>query len=89
MYHQTDTGDAHMIGQPPQGKLILAKQAEVSEMLNDMQRFGFIEESDSPWSSPVILIMKKNGELCFHMNYRKLNDITKIDYFSLPGLTTL
>jgi hypothetical protein len=46
-------------------------------MLKDMKEQGVIEESDSPWSSPVVLVWKKNGDFCFCMDYRKLNDITK------------
>jgi hypothetical protein len=46
MYHQTDTGDAQPIRQPPR-RLPLAKQAEVSEMLDDniieIQRFQTTE----------------------------------------------
>jgi hypothetical protein len=44
-----------------------------------MQRRGVIEESDSPWSSPVVLLRKKNGEL-------RLNDVTKKDCFPLPRI---
>jgi hypothetical protein len=66
--------------------LPLAKQADVSGMLDDMQRRGIIEESDSPWSSPVVLVMKKNGELRFCVDYRKLNHVTKKDCFSLPRI---
>jgi hypothetical protein len=51
-----------------------------------MQRRGVIEESDSPWSSPVILVRKRNGELRFCMDYRKLNDVTKKDCFPLPRI---
>jgi hypothetical protein len=51
-----------------------------------MQRHGVIEESDSPWSSPVVLVRKKNGELRFCVDYRKLNDVTKKDCFLLPRI---
>jgi hypothetical protein len=50
--------------QPPR-RISLAKQTEVSEMLNNMQRCGVIEESGSPWSSPVVIVRKRNGELRF------------------------
>jgi hypothetical protein len=43
--HRIDTGDARPIRQPPR-RIPLAKQAEVKEMLNDMQRHGVIEELD-------------------------------------------
>jgi hypothetical protein len=53
-------------------------------MLDDMQCRGIIEESDSPWSSPVVLVRKKNGELRFCVDYRKLNNVTKKYCFPLP-----
>jgi hypothetical protein len=37
----------------------MAKQAEINEMLDDMQRCGVIEETESPWSSLVVLVRKK------------------------------
>jgi hypothetical protein len=64
VYHRIDTGDARPIRQPP-WRLPSANHAEVSGILEDMQRRGIIEESDSPWSSPVVLVRKKNGELRF------------------------
>jgi hypothetical protein len=77
-----DTGDTHLICQPPR-RLPLAKQVEVSEMLDDMQRLGVVE-SYTPWSSPVVLLRKKNGELSFCVDYKKSNDVTKKDSFPLP-----
>jgi hypothetical protein len=62
--------------------LPLAKQADVGEMLEDIQRRRFIEESDRPWLSPLVLLQKKNGDLRFCVDYRKLNDVTtSIDCF--------
>jgi hypothetical protein len=55
-------------------------------MLEDIQRRGIIEESGSPWSSPVVLMRKKDGELRFCVDYRKLNDVTKKDCFPLPRI---
>jgi hypothetical protein len=51
-----------------------------------MQRRGVIEESDNPWSSPVVLVRKKNGELRFCVDYRELNDVTKKGWFPLPRI---
>jgi hypothetical protein len=83
VYHHIDKGDARPIRQPPR-RLPLAKHAEVSEMLNGMQHCGVIEESDGPWSSPIVLVRKKNGELHCCMDYRKLNSVAKKDCFPLP-----
>jgi hypothetical protein len=59
-YHHTDMGDARPIRQPPR-RIPLTKQAEVNEMLDDMQRLGVIEESDSPWSSLSFWSGKRMG----------------------------
>jgi hypothetical protein len=45
-----------------------------------------IEESEGPWSSPVVLVRKKNGDLRFCVDYRKLNDVTKKDCFPLSRI---
>jgi hypothetical protein len=82
VYHRIDTGDARPIRQPPR-RLPLAKQAEVNDVLEDMKSKGVIEESDSPWSSPVVLVRKKDGSLRFCVDYRRLNDVTKKDCFLL------
>jgi hypothetical protein len=84
VYHRKDTGDARPIRQPPR-RLHLAKQAEVNEMLEDMKSKGVIEESDSQ-SSPVVLVRKKDGNLRFCVDYRRLNDVTKKECFPLPRI---
>jgi hypothetical protein len=55
-------------------------------MLEDMKKRGVIEESDSPWASPVLLVRKKNGDLQFCVEYKRLNDVTKRDCFPLPRI---
>jgi hypothetical protein len=38
--------------------LHLVKQATVGKMLDDMQKLEVTKETDSPWSSPIIVIQK-------------------------------
>jgi len=65
------------------------KQAEVNILLEDMKSKGVIEESDSPWSSSVVLVQKKDGSLRFCVDYRRLNDVTKKDCFPLPRIDNM
>jgi hypothetical protein len=55
-------------------------------MLEDMKSKGVIEDSDSLWSSPVVLVRKKDSNLRFCVDYRRLNDVTKKDCFLLPRI---
>lgn len=43
-----------------------------------------IEESDSPWSSPKVLVNKKENSIRFCIDFRKLNEITTKDIHSIP-----
>jgi hypothetical protein len=51
-----------------------------------MKGEGLIEESKGPWSSPVVLVRKKNRDLRLCVDYRKLNNVTKRDCFPLPRI---
>ena len=47
---------------------------------------GVIRQSCSPWSSPIVLIKKKDGSTRFCIDYRKLNEITVKDMMPLPHI---
>jgi hypothetical protein len=84
VYQIVGTREAQPIHQPPR-RLSLAKQEDVGEMLDDIQRRWVIEESDSPRFSPV-LVRKKNRDLRFGANYMKLNDVLWKDNFPPPQI---
>ena len=54
-----------------------------------MQELGIIEDSTSPWSSPVICVPKPEGGLRLCMDYRKLNAVTSTDVYPLPNIEHL
>jgi hypothetical protein len=45
-----------------------------------------IKESNSHWSSPAILVAKKNGEVQFCVDYKRLNSLTRKDSYPLPNV---
>ena len=49
---------------------------EVREHLKLMLDAGVIRPSNSPWCNAVVLVRKKDGLLCFCIDFRKLNSLT-------------
>ena len=47
---------------------------------------GVIRPSNSPWCNAVVLVRKKDGSLCFCINFRKLNSLTVKDSHPLPRI---
>ena len=57
---------------------------EVCTSLQDMLETGEICPSQSPWCNVVVLVRKKDGTLCFCVDFRCLNAWTKKDSYPLP-----
>ena len=56
--------------------------SEIKEMLE----LGVIEKSVSPYSSPVVLVPKKDGSVRFCIDFRKLNKVTEFDAEPMPNM---
>ena len=66
-----------------------AKQALIDEELRRLLDQGVIEPSKSAWSSPILLVPKKDGSYRFCVDYRKLNQVTKKDAYPLPYISSI
>lgn len=83
--HRIETGEAVPIKQAAR-RLPRVKQEEARKIVNKMEEQGIIEPSQSPWSSPVVLVRKKDGSTRFCVDYRRLNDVTRKDSYPLPRI---
>ena len=76
-----DLGDSAPIKQHPYRVSPIMKEL-LDKEFQDMLQNDIIEESQSNWSSPCILVPKHDGGFQFCTDFRKVNDKTKSD--SLP-----
>ena len=81
--HKIYTMDHYPIRQQPR-RVPHHLLGEVDRQLDEMLDQGLIQESNSPWASPVVLAKKKNGEVRFCIDYRGLNQISKHDAYPVP-----
>ena len=83
--HKINTGDAKPIKQQARrSPRILAGKEE--DIIHDQLKAGVIRESTSPWASPMVYVMKKDGSIRPCVDYRRLNDITLKDAYPLPKI---
>ena len=59
---------------------------KIANLFSRMQNEGFIQCSESPWASPVVLVRKRDSSLRFCVDYRTLNSVTKA---TLPRIVDL
>ena len=83
--HQINTGDSRPIKQQPR-RIPAHLTEEVSKNIDDMLAKGVIKPSSSPWSSPIVMVKKKDGSYRFCVDYRRLNSCTIQDAYPLPRI---
>jgi len=67
----------------PQYPLPQTQYEAAKKLLLEMLRDGIVEPTRSPFNSPIILVMKANGEWRFVTDFRKLNEVTIPDRYPM------
>eukprot|EP00117_Sycon_ciliatum_P032506 scpid17251/ scgid4942/ Retrovirus-related Pol polyprotein from transposon 17.6; Protease; Reverse transcriptase; Endonuclease len=81
--HKIDTSTHTPIKQAAR-RIPYHRRVALQTLLDELLEKGIIQESISPWASPIVLVPKKNGSLRLCVDYRKLNGVTKPDAYPIP-----
>ena len=83
----TDPYAAPVYQRPRPIPLRIRKAVELE--VHNMLKAGIIVPSSSEWSSPIVVVKKKDGGIRLCVDYRALNDVTVKDSFPLPRIDDL
>ncbi len=61
----------------------------VKQQLEDLVKQNIITPSRSSYSSPIVVVKKKDGSLRICNDFRELNSVTKKDVYPLPKIDTI
>ncbi|OWZ11378.1 hypothetical protein PHMEG_00015604 [Phytophthora megakarya] len=62
----------------------LRYRGKLYKFLNGILRAGLITFSDSPWASPIVIVLKKNSVDIRLCDYKMLNAVTAIMQYVMP-----
>lgn len=86
--HVINTQDNAPIATSPY-RLSPIRKSQLHKEIAQMKELKIIEECESPWAAPVVLVPKKDGGVRVCVDYRQLNSITVSDRYPLPRIDDL
>ncbi|KAE9001585.1 hypothetical protein PR001_g17641 [Phytophthora rubi] len=84
-----DVGDARLVAQRPRS-IAPHIMIKVYELLKKLLETKLVEHSESPWATPIVIVLKKNGidiRLC--IDYRIVNGFIRLSNYPLPLIDDL
>ena len=75
-------GSKSVTSRPHRINPILAKEVDATP--NQHLAAGLIQHSTSPYSSPLVVVPRKSGGFRITVNYKKLNDISRLSQLPIP-----
>lgn len=83
--HRIQTDGSAVIRRGPY-RVSSSERKIIEDNVADMLKRKVIRPSTSSWSSPVVLVEKKDGSVRFCVDYRALNKITRKDVYPMPRI---
>ncbi|XP_053539534.1 uncharacterized protein LOC124628632 [Ictalurus punctatus] len=86
--HEIKTPPGVVVRQRPY-RVPEARRQAIEEEISRMLRDHIIEESSSPWSSPIVVVPKPDGSMRLCNDFRRLNQVSEFDSYPLPRVDDL
>ncbi len=88
LHHEIHTPPGTMVRQRPY-RVPEARRRATEEEIQQMLKLGVIEPSNSPWSSPIVMVPKPDGTLRFCNDFHRLNEVSEFDGYPIPQVDEL